>query len=267
MATERDGSPSASNAMTSAAEYSGRRWVDQYRGSISTKDLRLPFRSRAEAFIEALRSAGAIVSIAATFRNPRRAYLMHWSWRIVKQNFDPQAVPAMEGVRIGWAHLDKAGNYSREDSVAAAREMVKGFQMQNLGVAPALKSRHTLGYAIDMTISWKGTLSLMKILIVALFNLVVLSSLVAAERLPDDVRRFIERREGCDHFRGELPDSPDQQRMKEVNRELQRLCAGSDRKLAQLKKKYVGNPSVLIRLNEFDLNIEAASREKSGAVN
>jgi hypothetical protein len=87
-----------------------------------------------------------------------RAYLMHWSWLIVKRNLDPATVPAMEGVDIKWAHEDTDGKYSREKSVAAARAMVNAFDIQRLGVAPALQARHTRGFGIDMNISWTGTL-------------------------------------------------------------------------------------------------------------
>jgi hypothetical protein len=29
---------------------------------------------------------------------------MHWAWRIAKADFDPQKVPALDGVSIIWAH-------------------------------------------------------------------------------------------------------------------------------------------------------------------
>jgi hypothetical protein len=66
----------------------------------------------------------------------------------------------MDGVDIAWAHSDASGKYSREASVAAASAMVLGFGIQSLGVAPALQSRHTLGYGIDMSILWFGTLTI-----------------------------------------------------------------------------------------------------------
>ena len=141
-------------------ELSGIRWVDRYRGSSSLKDLRGSFRDRAEAFVDALRAAGATVTISATHRPPQRAYLMHWAWLIVKRNLDPAMVPAMDGVDINWMHNDAEGNYSRQLSVAAAQAMVSGFAIERLGVAPSLQSRHTLGYGIDMDISWTGMLSI-----------------------------------------------------------------------------------------------------------
>jgi len=85
---------------------------------------------------------------------------MHWAWLIVKRNLDPAIVPPMDGVDIVWMHEDSDGNYSRQLSVAAARAMVVGFDIEHLGIAPSLQSRHTLGYGIDMNISWNGILTI-----------------------------------------------------------------------------------------------------------
>lgn len=142
------------------AQLSGPAWTNRYRGSSSASDLRFPFRSYVEAFISALRAAGARVTIAATLRPPQRAYLMHWSWRIANMKADPQSIPPMLGVDIRWDHLDAHGRYSNMASIAAAKAMVAGFQMQRLGVAPSLTSRHTLGFGIDMAVSWNGTLKI-----------------------------------------------------------------------------------------------------------
>jgi hypothetical protein len=81
-------------------ELSEGRWVDRFRGSSSLKDLRGAFRGRVEAFVDALRASGAVVTISATFRPPQRAYLMHWSWLIVKRNLDPVAVPKSRGHHV-----------------------------------------------------------------------------------------------------------------------------------------------------------------------
>lgn len=76
---------------------SGHRWVSQYLGANRLQDLRQPFRGHAEAFVGALRAAGASVTINATYRHPRRAYLMHWCWKIAKNRVSPEDVPAMDG--------------------------------------------------------------------------------------------------------------------------------------------------------------------------
>lgn len=78
----------------------------------------------------------------------------------------------------------------------------------------------------------------------------------AQDKLPPDVAKYVEQREGCDHFRGEIPDPPDAQRVKETEREIRKLCTGTDKKLEQLKRKYAKNQAVLKRLNEFDEKIE-----------
>lgn len=160
MANNRAAESGSSVRPEVSLEPSGRSWVSEYRGADSLDDLRQPFRGYAEAFIGALRAAGATVTISATYRPPKRAYLMHWCWKIARNQIDPKDVPAMDGVPISWKHYDKEQKYSLGDSVAAAQEMVRGFQMQRLGVAPSLKSRHTVGRGIDMAICWEGDLVL-----------------------------------------------------------------------------------------------------------
>lgn len=144
------------------AELSGAQWISRFPTSASTVDLASPFRENVVSFISALQAAGATVTVSATQRPPERAYLMHWSWKISKQNYDPQTVPSKDGVNINWVHKDAQGNYSAQASKTAATAMVNGYGMQNLGVAPSLSSRHIEGNAIDMNISWSGTLTIAK---------------------------------------------------------------------------------------------------------
>jgi hypothetical protein len=141
-------------------EPSGRAWVGRFPTSASVADCAEPFRANLTAFIAAMGAAGASVSIAATLRPPQRAYLMHWCWSIVKQKTDPRSIPLLDGVAIAWAHLDGQGNYDPIASLAAAHEMVEAYGMQALNVAPALQSNHISGTAVDMAISWPGTLSI-----------------------------------------------------------------------------------------------------------
>ncbi len=62
-----------------------------------------------------------------------------------------------------------------------------------------------------------------KAMLCLLLSMPFLSSL-ATETLPPDVRNYVDKREGCDHMRGEIPDPSDKQRMREVNREIRKLC-------------------------------------------
>jgi hypothetical protein len=138
----------------STKELSGKAWVAKFPTSTSVSDLESDFKSKVEEFQKALTDAGASQTIEATKRPKERAYLMHWSWKIVKDGQDPQAVPAMTGVDIEWWHGDLA------NSKAGAEEMVNGYGIQNLGVAPALNSRHIEGKAIDLAVTWNGNLKI-----------------------------------------------------------------------------------------------------------
>lgn len=76
--------------------------------------------------------------------------------------------------------------------------------------------------------------------------------------LPADVEKFVSKREGCDHFRGEIPEPNQRARMREIEREIRRLCTGTDKQLAKLKKKYATEPQIMATLNEFEPAIESA---------
>jgi len=144
-----------------AGDPSGTIWVSRFPGSATLSDLASPFKENATSFVAALRAAGATVTISATLRPPQRAYMMHWSWRVATNGYDPQTVPGMSGVNILWAHMVN-GAYSEADSKAGAQDMVDGFGMQRLRTAPALTSNHITGNAIDMSISWTGDLTIAK---------------------------------------------------------------------------------------------------------
>ena len=83
-----------------------------------------------------------------------------------------------------------------------------------------------------------------------------LSPVFAAEKLPNDVRQFIAQRDACDHFRGELPDPEEAERMREVTGQIEKRCRGTDRRLRSLKKKYGSDAKVKKRLNVYDGQIE-----------
>ncbi|MBI4204957.1 MAG: hypothetical protein HY527_08010 [Betaproteobacteria bacterium] len=81
----------------------------------------------------------------------------------------------------------------------------------------------------------------------------------AQSKWPSDVATFIERRDGCDHFRGE--DAYDEERRNFLQRETLRLCVGTDQEFAALKKKYRGEKTIMDRLNEYEADVEAASKK------
>jgi hypothetical protein len=132
-------------------ELSGAQWVNRFPTSQSIEELSGTFKDNMQSFYDALITAGANVQIAATHRPSERAFLMHWSYRIAKENYRPEEVPEKEGVNINWWHGDLAS------SKAAAAEMVQGYQVV---FRPSLISNHIRGTAIDMEISWQGTLTI-----------------------------------------------------------------------------------------------------------
>jgi len=141
-------------------ELSGKKWTSRFHGSNSTKTLSPTFEPNVNAFLQSLKNADARITISATQRPPERAYLMHWSWKIARALINPDDVPKKTGVNIEWCHKNRDGKVDRSKSIQAAKDMVKEYGMTSLNVAPALKSRHTEGNAIDMNISWIGNLEL-----------------------------------------------------------------------------------------------------------
>ena len=140
-----------------AKELSGAQWVARFPDAGTTGTLANDFRSGCEAFIAAMRAAGAGVAISSTRRPAERAWLMHHAWRVHKKTLNPDNVPAKAGVNIDWVHRKADGAMDLTASRKAATAMVKGY---DIAFQPALKSRHTEGRAIDMTISWTGKLDI-----------------------------------------------------------------------------------------------------------
>jgi len=137
---------------------SGRVWVSHFSGSHSVDSLSQPFRDKVKRFLESVRNAGIKVVITSTLRPPERAYLMHWSWKLSRNLVMPQHIPYRIGVNIDWVHMNSDGSINFTQSIVAAKEMVSGFGMTNLNVAPSLTSRHTEGHAIDMLLTWHGNI-------------------------------------------------------------------------------------------------------------
>jgi hypothetical protein len=150
-------------ALGMAKTKSGSSWVQWANAhalaSHSVEDLAEPFRSHVKAFIKALTDAGAKVTVNETRRSDRRAYLFHWSWLIGLGKAKASAATAKAGVEIEWDHGDDA------KSKKGAADMIAGFGLAvppASNVAPALTSRHIEGKAIDMQITWTGTIKVKK---------------------------------------------------------------------------------------------------------
>ena len=79
--------------------------------------------------------------------------------------------------------------------------------------------------------------------------------LAGVSEVPKDVADFRERRDGCDHFRGEEPY--DEERQTFLLERMNTLCSGTDKELAQLRIRYTGNKAVLELLKDYEDNIES----------
>lgn len=79
----------------------------------------------------------------------------------------------------------------------------------------------------------------------------------ATDKFPKDVQSFIAKRDGCEHFRSEVPDPPEKKRIEEINRDIKRLCTCTDSKLAALKRKYAASANIMARLDSYESRIEA----------
>jgi hypothetical protein len=148
---EQDGSSSDKSRYVS--NLSGAKWWKanqaRYPNRRGLEYLEGDFRDNASKFVEALRKAGATVSIGSTRRDKIRAHLMHYSWKVSRGDLRASEVPSVAGLDIQWDHGDEKA------SRKAAGEMVRLFNMAHIA---SLSSNHIRGTAIDMTISWKGDL-------------------------------------------------------------------------------------------------------------
>ncbi len=71
-----------------------------------------------------------------------------------------------------------------------------------------------------------------------------------------DLQAYLQRREMCDHMRGEFPDPPDPDRMRELNEQVAIYCPGSDAQLAALKHRYRDDAAVSKKLEALAPEIE-----------
>lgn len=80
------------------------------------------------------------------------------------------------------------------------------------------------------------------------------ADLGSTPKLPADILAFRAKRDDCDHFRGEEPY--DAKRAAFLKAALARTCTGTDKALAALRKRYVGQPALLDVLKAYEDRIE-----------
>lgn len=75
-----------------------------------------------------------------------------------------------------------------------------------------------------------------------------------ASAVPADLAAFRARRDACDHFRGEEPY--DAKRAAFLAAEVAKACAGTDRELADLRKRHAGDAKAMGVLKRYEDKIE-----------
>ena len=89
------------------------------------------------------------------------------------------------------------------------------------------------------------------------FMFAILIAGCSANSLPSDVSKFTERREGCDHLRGEVSGELTKEGRKELEVQLKESCEGTDHELARLRMKHMKNQTVIDLLSKYPTRIEA----------
>ena len=79
-----------------------------------------------------------------------------------------------------------------------------------------------------------------------------------------DVDTFIAEREVCEHFLGEPTEGSSQEQIERrefVRDSIDLYCAGTDRRLAALRRRFAAYPAVIARLALFEATTEAACEQ------
>ncbi|WP_294610770.1 hypothetical protein [uncultured Gilliamella sp.] len=92
-----------------------------------------------------------------------------------------------------------------------------------------------------------------KKLILLLLVIFSIQGVYAKESYPQDISSFIEKREQCDYFRGEISGEPNIDNARNINEELDKYCKGTDQLLETLKLKYKDDNSIQKKLNTYEL--------------
>ncbi|WP_296284174.1 hypothetical protein [Pseudomonas sp.] len=71
--------------------------------------------------------------------------------------------------------------------------------------------------------------------------------------LPEDVKQFVERRDICDHLRGEIGDGNNKNAVDSINK----YCSGTDKELSRLRDRYSKESRIISELKGYEEEIEA----------
>lgn len=91
-----------------------------------------------------------------------------------------------------------------------------------------------------------------------ILTLLLISNCIHAKEFSfEDIINFIEKRDQCDYFRGEISGESDIDNARDINIQLDKYCKGTDETLAELKNKYKNNKEITDKLNSYESKIES----------
>ena len=76
---------------------------------------------------------------------------------------------------------------------------------------------------------------------------------------PQDITRFLQQRQQCDHWRGE--DAYDRERLADIQWMTCQHCRGTDARLQALARKYANRADILAQLQTLEPRVEPSPRE------
>ena len=71
---------------------------------------------------------------------------------------------------------------------------------------------------------------------------------------PHEVRRFLNRYDECEHWRGEEAPAGDKARAAEIAKGADSACTGNDRRLSELRRRYRNQAAVVDALSKLEPN-------------
>lgn len=77
-------------------------------------------------------------------------------------------------------------------------------------------------------------------------------NVLGAQPFPQDVQRFLDDAEMCQHFAGEWDSSLPEQNRKNIEKEVNTYCLPAEKALPELRKKYRENSEIMKALADYD---------------
>jgi hypothetical protein len=225
-----------------------------------------PSKDERPSLVKQLRSAGDIAVSLKRLSNEQRQAMLDWGFQ---QAQDSTLKASFE---ITSAALKVNGKQQQGIDIAT---MVEGLHGADLALASMLNtgspSKKPLSDALSqvLTPQARGTMPLGEVsadhpanapgtdTAPTVMAATTQNTTNAQPALPDDVAKFVERRDRCEHFVGE--EGYDAERAAFLTKNIVELCTGSKTQLVGLRQKYKANPLVTTALQKYAVELDLRS--------